>query len=54
MARFSDVDVFLAVASAGSFRRAAHRLEVTKSTVSRAVARLEVVHVHRAAEARAS
>lgn len=41
MARFSDVDVFLAVASAGSFRRAAHRLEVTKSTVSRAVARLE-------------
>jgi len=41
MARFDDVDVFLAVADAGSFRAAATRLEVTRSTVSRAVARLE-------------
>ncbi len=41
MARFSDVDAFLAVADVGSFRGAAQRLDVTRSTVSRAVARLE-------------
>ena len=41
MARFTDVDVFLAVAEAASFRGAATRLEITRSTVSRAIARLE-------------
>ncbi len=41
MARFSDVDVFLAVATVGSFRGAATQLGVSKSTVSRAIARLE-------------
>ncbi len=41
MARFTDVDVFLAVAEAGSFRGAAGRLDVSKSTVSRAITRLE-------------
>lgn len=41
MARFTDVDIFLAVAEAGSFRGAAARLAVTRSTVSRAIARLE-------------
>lgn len=41
MARFTDVDVFLAVADIGSFRGAATRLSITRSTVSRAVARLE-------------
>ncbi len=41
MPRFTDVDVFLAVADAASFRRAAHSLGLTKSTVSRAIQRLE-------------
>ena len=41
MARFNDVDVFLAVADEASFRGAAARLDVTRSTVSRAIARLE-------------
>lgn len=41
MARFTDVDVFLAVAAVGSFRGASQRLRVSKSTVSRAIARLE-------------
>jgi len=41
MARFPDVDVFLAVAEVGSFRGAAAQLSVTRSTVSRAIARLE-------------
>lgn len=41
MARFTDVDLFLAVADAGSFRGAAEVLAVTSSTVSRGVQRLE-------------
>ncbi|MBX2802918.1 MAG: LysR family transcriptional regulator [Myxococcales bacterium] len=41
MARFSDVDVFLAVVEAGSFRGAVASLGVTRSTVSRAIQRLE-------------
>jgi len=41
MPRFSDVDLFLAVVDSGSFRGAAARLEVTRSTVSRGVQRLE-------------
>lgn len=41
MARFSDVDAFVAVAECGSFRAAAGMLAVTKSTVSRAIQRLE-------------
>ena len=41
MARFSDVDVFLAVAIAGSFRGAVVTLGISRSTVSRAIRRLE-------------
>lgn len=41
MPRFNDVDVFLAVIEEGSFRRAASVLGLTKSTVSRAIKRLE-------------
>lgn len=41
VARFTDVDLFLGVAEAGSFRGAAERLEITSSTVSRGVQRLE-------------
>ena len=41
VARFTDVDLFLAVADVGSFRGAAQRLAVTSSTVSRGVQRLE-------------
>lgn len=41
MPRFSDVDVFVAVANSRSLRRAAEELQVTKSTVSRALQRLE-------------
>lgn len=41
MARFTDVDLFLGVADAGSFRGAAEKLAVTSSTVSRGVQRLE-------------
>ena len=39
--RFTDVDIFLAVAERGSFRAEADALEVTRSTVSRGVQRLE-------------
>ncbi len=41
MTRFSDVDVFVAVAKARSFRAASVELGVSKSTVSRAIERLE-------------
>lgn len=41
MARFSDVDVFLAVARSSSMRQAASGLGLTRSTVSRGVRRLE-------------
>lgn len=41
MTRFSDVDVFVTVAKARSFRAAATTLGVSKSTVSRAIERLE-------------
>lgn len=41
MARFSDVDLFLGVADAGSFRGAAAKLGVNSSTISRGIQRLE-------------
>ncbi|MGH1347730.1 MAG: LysR family transcriptional regulator [Nannocystales bacterium] len=41
MARFTDVDLLLGVADAGSFRGAAAKLGVNSSTISRGIQRLE-------------